>query len=106
MPSLTPLAAPLSWISRWIEPLLSDKGGMFVTLDGIGIDSQPRTTTWNLIAGRNHGPSIPCGAAIALATKLAAGATLPVGAMPCMGLLTVAEYLESLQGLEIREVIE
>jgi len=106
MPSLTPLAAPLNRASRWVEPLLSDAGGMFVRLDGVGIDGQPRTVTWSLIAARNHGPSIPCGAAIGLAAKLAGGEHLPVGAMPCMGLLTVAEYLQSLQGLDIREVIQ
>jgi saccharopine dehydrogenase-like NADP-dependent oxidoreductase len=104
--SLTPLASSLSRMSRWMEPLGSDKGGMFVTLEGTSANGQPRTTTWNLIAARNHGPVIPCGAAIALARKLAGGAQLPVGAMPCMGLLTVAEYLESLRGLDIREVLE
>jgi saccharopine dehydrogenase-like NADP-dependent oxidoreductase len=104
--SLAPLAAPLNRASRWVEPLLSDTGGMFVRLDGVGIDQRPHTVTWNLIAGHNHGPSIPCGAAIALAVKLAGREQLPVGAMPCMGLLTVAEYLQSLQGLDIREVIQ
>lgn len=104
--SMTPFASALNRISRWIEPLVSDKGGMFVTLDGIGRNGRPHRRTWNLIAAHNHGPFIPCGAAIVLATKLATGIKLPVGAMPCVGLLTVAEYLGALQGLDVKEVLE
>ena len=59
---------------------------------------------WQLLAAQNHGLHIPCGAAIALANKLARGAALPHGAMPCMGILTVEDYLTALQGLDIREV--
>jgi hypothetical protein len=79
---------------------------MFVSLTGIGNRGEPHRITWNLIAEHNHGPFIPCGASIVLATKLAAGAALPRGAMPCMGLVTVEEYLESLHGLAVREVVE
>jgi hypothetical protein len=106
LPSLTPFAAPLSLISHWIEPLLSDQGGMFVLLDGEGKESNRLRISWNLLARQNHGPYIPCGAAIALARKLASGANLPTGAMPCVGLLTVKEFLAPLRNLDIREVVE
>jgi saccharopine dehydrogenase-like NADP-dependent oxidoreductase len=106
MASVTAFASPLNRISRWIEPLVSDKGGMFVTLDGAGRDGRPLHITWNLIAEHNHGPFIPCGASIVLATKIAAGVKLPIGAMPCTGLLTVNEYLDALKGLDVKEVIE
>jgi hypothetical protein len=56
------------------------------------------------MAAHNDGPHIPCGASIALAQKLASGQSLPHGAMPCMGLVTVDEYLAPLKGLEIWEV--
>jgi saccharopine dehydrogenase-like NADP-dependent oxidoreductase len=104
--SLTPFAVPLSCISHWIEPLLSDKGGMFVCLVGEGSESNRIHLSWNLLAGQNHGPFIPCGAAIALARKLANGVSLPQGAMPCIGLLTVKEFLAPLHNLDIREVVE
>jgi Saccharopine dehydrogenase NADP binding domain len=104
--SLVPFAAPLSRISHWIEPLVSDQGGMFVRLDGDGLESNRLYVNWNLLAGQNHGPYIPCGAAIALARKLANGASLPTGAMPCVGLLTVKEFLAPLRNLDIREVVE
>ena len=106
LPSVTPFAAPLSRISHWIEPLLSDQGGMFVCLDGEGRESNRLYVSWNLLARQNHGPYIPCGAAIALARKFAAGTTLPKGAMPCMGLLTVKEFLAPLRNLDIREIVE
>jgi hypothetical protein len=77
---------------------------MFVTLGGLGSDERSLRITWNLIAGSNHGRLIPCGAAIALTKKLlSATAPPPTGAMPCVGLLTVEEYLEPLRDLDIRE---
>jgi hypothetical protein len=102
--SLLPLVKPLHAISGAMERFVSDKGAMFVAMTGIGHDGQPLSLTWQLVAAQNHGPHIPCGAAIALAHKLAAGTPLPHGAMPCMGLLTVAEYLAALHGFDVREV--
>jgi saccharopine dehydrogenase-like NADP-dependent oxidoreductase len=103
--SATPFASPLHRISRWIEPFISHRGGMFVSMEGMDRAGRARRITWNLIAQHNHGPYIPCGAAIALAKKLAAGAKLPEGAMPCTGLLTVAEYLDTLKELDVQEVV-
>ena len=98
-------ARPLNRLSRMLEPIVSDKGGMFVTLEGVGHDGAALTLTWNLLAAQNHGPQIPCAAATALARKLASGQRLPVGALPCVGLLSVEEYLEPLRDLDIREVV-
>jgi saccharopine dehydrogenase-like NADP-dependent oxidoreductase len=102
--SLASLVEPLHSISRWLEPFVSDKGAMFVAMDGIGVDGQALKLEWQLLAAQNHGPNIPCGASIALANKLARGDQLPTGAMPCMGILTVEEYLCALQGFDVREV--
>lgn len=104
LPSATPLAASLHRLSRVLEPFISDRGGMFVTLEGTGHDGSPLSLTWHLLAARNHGPQIPCAAAIALVRKVAAGHELPRGAFPCVGLLSVEEYLEPLRDLEVREV--
>lgn len=106
MKSLVPAATTLNRISHWIEPLVSDKGAMFVSMEGIGLDERPLRKTWNLLAAHNHGPHIPCGASIALTQKLAGGESLPKGAMPCMGLLTVEDYLAPLRNLDICEVEE
>ena len=106
LPSATPFAVPLNRLSRWIEPLVSHKGGMFVRLKGLGHDGEPLRITWNLIAQNNHGPYVPCGAAVALAKKLCSNVRLPSGAMPCMGLLSVEDYLAALPGLDLREIVE
>lgn len=103
LPSLTPLAAPLHTLSRWLEPFASKEGAMYVAMEGIGSDGNPLKLVWHLIAEHNHGPHIPCGASIALARKLARGDKLPSGAMPCMGLLSVEEYLSALKGFSVRE---
>ena len=102
--SLTSLVAPLHAISGLLEPFVSDKGAMFVAMEGVGVDGEALNLEWQLLAAQNHGPHIPCGAAIALANKLARGDALPHGAMPCMGMLTVEDYLAALQGFDVREV--
>ncbi len=102
--SLVPLVGPLHVVSKWMEPFVSDKGAMFVAMEGIGTDRRPLRLEWQLVAAQNHGPHIPCGAAIALAGKLARGDALPHGAMPCMGILTVQDYLDALRGLDVREL--
>jgi hypothetical protein len=102
--SAVPLAPLFHTVGRWVQPLLSDRGGMFVRLEGLHENGAPLAFTWHLLARENHGPQIPCAPAIALAGKLAAGAKLPAGAMPCMGLLTVDDILEPLKGQSIREI--
>lgn len=99
--SLTPLAGPLNRLSRALEPVISDKGGMYVELQGLGHDGRALTKRWHLLVERNDGPFVPCGASLALVAKLAADAPIPAGAQPCMGLLTVDEYLAPLKSLAI-----
>jgi hypothetical protein len=102
--SALPFTRPFAMIARWIQPLVSDRGAMFVTMEGIDTDGDALSLTWNLIARDNDGPNIPCAAAIALTNKLAAGQVLPAGATPCMGFLSVEDLLEPLKGLSIREL--
>ena len=99
--SMDSLAEPLNRLSRVLEPLISDKGAMYVELEGLGRDGRAITRRWHLLVDRNDGPFVPCGASLALVNKLAAGAGLPPGAQPCMGLLTVDEYLAPLKSLAI-----
>ena len=44
--SVAPLARPLNRMSRWIEPLVSDKGAMFVELEGQGPDGRAMKRRW------------------------------------------------------------
>jgi hypothetical protein len=103
--SAQPLAKYLWPIARLLKHVLSDRGAMFVRLEGIHAhNTAPHTLTWNLVARENHGPNIPCAASIALTRKIANGASLPAGAMPCLGLLDVQDMLDTLKGMAIREL--
>lgn len=99
-------ALALNRLSRRIESWISDRGGMFVRLRGMTSDGRNKTINWHLIASQNHGPHIPCGASIALVRKLCAGEAIPRGAMPCVGLVSVAEYLAPLKDLDVRELAD
>jgi saccharopine dehydrogenase-like NADP-dependent oxidoreductase len=101
--SALPFARPLYTVGRWLQPVFSDRGAMFVKLEGLHDNGARYAHTWNIIARENHGPNIPCAASIALTNKVAAGGKLPAGAMPCVGLLTVEDLMEPLKGLSIRE---
>lgn len=101
--SALPFARTLYTLGRWLQPVFSDRGAMFVKLEGLHDNGARYAHTWNIVARENHGPNIPCAASIALASKIAAGGRLPAGAMPCMGLLTVDDLLLPLKGLSIRE---
>ena len=103
MKSAVPFARPLYTLGRWLRPVFSDRGAMFVKLEGLHENGAPYALTWTLVARENHGPNIPCAASIALANKIAAGAKVPAGARPCLGLLTVEDLLAPLKGLSIRE---
>ena len=69
-------------------------GGMVVRIEGTDAQGRAARRAWHIAADDNHGPEIPCMAAILLARRLAKGdATLPpVGAHACMGLLTLPEF--------------
>jgi hypothetical protein len=101
--SAVPFARSLYTVGRWMQTVFSERGAMFVRLEGLHENGAPYAITWNLVARENHGPNVPCAASIALVNKIAAGAKLPAGAMPCLGLLTVEEILAPLKGLSIRE---
>ena len=94
------LAISVARLAPWLEVIASkldafgtDTGGMTVTLAGVGQNGAPRTLRWQVIASDNHGPEIPCMAAVLLARKLAEGAVSQTGAMACMGLVTLEEFV-------------
>lgn len=102
---LTQWAKPLRWLGRRMEPLGSGNSAMHIELAGLGLNGEPLNRTWHLVALQHAGPNIPAAAAIALTRKLARGEALPAGAMPCIGLLTLEEYLAALNGLDIRQLL-
>lgn len=84
-----------------MQPLGDGRSGMFVQLRGVDESGRALGLCWELIAQDDHGPNIPCMAAVALARKLAAGQIRQRGAMPCVGLIDVDDYLAELEGLKV-----
>jgi hypothetical protein len=83
--SLAPAAPLLARLADRLRCLGTDRGGLRLELHA-GAQSR----VWCLIAEGGDGPFIPVTPAAALVRKLARGASLR-GAMPCLGLLTLAE---------------
>jgi hypothetical protein len=95
------LAGPLLGVKCRLPFLGSDRGGMVVALEGRDADGRPKRIDWRLIAGSGHGPYIPATPAVLLAKRLLAG-TLPTrGAMPCVGLFTLHEFLAEIADLNV-----
>ena len=99
------LAGPLLAAKRWLSFLGSDRGVMFVVLDGRGRDGQPKRIVWDLAAWRGHGPYIPATPAVIVARGLAAATVTVRGAMPCVGLMTHEQFTREVADLDIRQTI-
>jgi predicted dinucleotide-binding enzyme len=94
-------ARPLLWAADLFRDWGSDAGAMHVTVAGTDTEGRPQTRTWNLVASQGDGPYVPTLAATALVRKWMAGNLTQIGALPCIGLLTVDEILREAEGLHI-----
>ena len=95
------LAAPLLALKRAMRFLGSDVGGMAVTLEGASPSGGRKRIEWRLIARRGHGPFIPAMPSAILAKRLLAGALTRRGAMPCLGLFTLDEFMAEAADLDM-----
>lgn len=94
-------ARVLQRCGTWFDALGTGTGGMHIGVTGTGHDGRAARLDWHLVAKRGHGPEIPCIAAIVIARELAAGRLAARGAMPCMGLMTLAQFAEAVSNLDI-----
>jgi hypothetical protein len=95
------LAPPLLGLKRRLGFLGSDRGGMTVTLSGHDAGGRAKRLTWHLIAGSGHGPYIPATPSVLLAKRLLRGTLTSRGAMPCVGLFTLDEFLAEVADLDV-----
>lgn len=95
------LAAPLLRVKHALGFLGSDVGGMAVILEGRSRDGAPKRVDWYLVAKNGQGPYVPGTASVILAKGLLAGRLDRRGAMPCLGLFTLGEFLAEIGDLEI-----
>jgi hypothetical protein len=89
-------------ISEWFLRNGSDAGAMHVQMRGTGADGKALTVTWTLLAGSGHGVQVPATAAVVLTRKLARRELSARGAMPCLGLFTLEDYLAALAAYDVR----
>jgi saccharopine dehydrogenase-like NADP-dependent oxidoreductase len=104
--SIDKLAPRLERIASWFDRFGSDTGAMTVTLVGTAHDGKPLRLRWHVRAPGNDGPEIPCMAAILLARKLAAGTIGSAGAMPCMGMVSLAEFAPEFEKWKMTTAVE
>ncbi len=95
-------AAALLKASNWLDRFGSADGGMHVILQGRDRSGRPATRKWFIVARDGDGPYIPTVPAVALARKIIAGTFVHTGAMACVGLITLREYLDELAHLKIK----
>jgi saccharopine dehydrogenase-like NADP-dependent oxidoreductase len=82
----------LDRVGTWLNWLGSDTGGMMVRVVGTDYADQRICRTWELVAQNNHGPEIPCMAAVILANRLHQGDAITPGAHICMGILGLSDF--------------
>jgi hypothetical protein len=85
-------AGALNRLASLFDVFGSERGGMLVSLKGTGTGGTRRRLEWHLTADANHGPEVPCMAAILLARKLSRAEISVGGAYPCMGFLTLSDF--------------
>lgn len=94
-------ARPLKYLSDWFKHWGSDAGAMHLSLSGRDNKGQPVTRTWELLATAGDGPYVPTLAAAALVRKLSQHQLPVTGAQPCLGLLSLDDFVQQAQGLNI-----
>lgn len=98
---LTRLAPMLLKAARLFDRLGSADSAFHMDLSGLTEDGTRKTTHFELTARSVDGPYIPCMPAILLARKLARSEISEAGAFPCVGFITLDEYLDALAPLDI-----
>lgn len=99
--SLEPYAQLLLQLAFAFDRFGSSRSGFHMLLSGEGPDGRPKRVRFYMVARSGHGPFIPCMPAIRLARLLAHGKISRRGAVPCIDLIDLQEYLEALEGLDI-----
>jgi hypothetical protein len=92
LPNPARCAGLLDMAARGIDFLGSSLGGMVVRVAGRDATGNAARRAWHIAADHDHGPEIPCMAAIVLARRWARGERLAAGAFTGMGLLRLAEF--------------
>lgn len=93
---VAPWAARLHRWGTGFEGFGDGKSAMYIDVEGLGLDDQPLSLTVQLTAFNDKGPQIPSCAAVALAAKMLQGYVPEPGARPCVGEISVDEYMAAI----------
>lgn len=103
LPLKLPRHAPfLLRASHWFDRFGSADGGMHMIMRGLDANGVPHERKWFIVALNGDGPQIPCVPAIILARKLASENLQGAGATPCVGMVSLEEYLKELEPFAIK----
>lgn len=85
-------AAFLNRAADLLDPFGSALGGMVVKVKGRDAAGKAAQAEWHIAADDDHGPEIPCMAAILLARQLATGGLSEIGAHTSASMLSLADF--------------
>jgi hypothetical protein len=88
--------------SHWFDFIGSADGGMHVILAGKDNAGRRAVSKWFIVAFAGDGPYIPTIPAVVLVKQMMAGKPIGPGAMPCVGMITLREYLDELKPFKIK----
>jgi saccharopine dehydrogenase-like NADP-dependent oxidoreductase len=97
---------PIFKSSELFKGLGTDIGGMQINIRGLDLNQKPKHIKWLLCAEKGVGPYIPILSAIIIAKKLIAGDIDTTGAMPCLGMYSLAEFDKEASPLGIYHYME
>jgi len=98
-------AALLLKLSHLFDILGTSDGGMHVFLEGKDHNNKPKSIKWFIIAKNGDGPQIPTIPTIILAKKLISKELQKTGAMPCVGMVSLEEYLAELKDFDVQQSV-
>jgi NAD(P)-dependent dehydrogenase (short-subunit alcohol dehydrogenase family) len=99
--TLQPMASLFYRIAPLFNIFGTGRSAFHMEIIGVGADGDAKRKIFYIVTDAGHGINIPCVPAILLAKKLARGQITQTGAMPCMGLITLSEYLDALKQFKI-----
>ncbi|MBA2650980.1 MAG: saccharopine dehydrogenase NADP-binding domain-containing protein [Tatlockia sp.] len=101
-PNLQIFAPLMLKISRCFDSFGTDNSGFYMEIKGLDKQGKPAIRLFEMLAQHGDGLYIPCIPAIILSKKLAMKTINVVGAMPCLDLISLDEYLIELKGFDIK----
>lgn len=101
-PNLKIFAPAMLKISRCFDLFGKDDSGFYMEIKGIDKTNNPVRKMFEILGRRGDGLYIPCTPSIILSKKLANNTIQTTGAIPCMDLISLDEYLAEFKGLDIQ----